>query len=170
MFVCCVSFSSSGLGLCIPSFLWVVVPCPQKGAFPLLSYFPNSLNDDHGNEHRIRMNITEVQYHRGGLLSCVLSSPNAPPPNPPPLQLATPSPATRIFRVPEALLLGGRGVVRGGGGAEILLSSRNPCFNVPQDDNNFFKFHFVPALVFMLGVLKYRNRQKRSTKLKTPIS
>ena len=91
-FVCCANFSSSRLGLCYSVIFVGGCALPSKGAFPPLSYFPISLNDDHGNEHRIRMNITEVQYHRGGLLSCALSSPTPPPPILPP---ATRNPLTR---------------------------------------------------------------------------
>ena len=114
-----------------------------------------------------RCSITGVQHHRGGLLSCALSSPNAPPPpqSPPPLKPATPSPATHSQGSwgPFAMGAGGcpecvGGPSGGGGGAEILLFHHaalvsmcrrttiiffisfcaGPCFHGTQDDNKFF--------------------------------
>ena len=98
--------------------------------------------------------MTSDEHHRGGtshrwIHMLRVGFPNTPRNPSPPLLPPPPQPATHSHIV-QAGGGGACGVAGGSsGGPEILLSSRRPCFNVSQDDEIFFLFHFLPALVFM---------------------
>ena len=124
-FMCCVS--SSTLGVCIA--LFIVGDCAlhsKRFHFHSCHASQFSLNDDHGIEHLIKIDIRKVEHHRGVLhIACWA----------PPSPLTPTNPLTRTHS--QSCWGPSRAFHRG---SQKLDCHRSARISVSQDDDEFFDF------------------------------